>query len=127
MENVLLKECIYILNLKTIFTEKIAEKIFHDFEKKLIFSNYGLIDKEKNKYLKINNLIELAQIINKETLCYIIWDNESLPIIKTNFDNILRNLDDVLCVHYDTWIWIESENKVVEFNNNDEILIFNYT
>ena len=40
MENVLLKECINILNLKTIFTEKIAEKIFHDFEKKLIFSNF---------------------------------------------------------------------------------------
>lgn len=124
MENVLLKECIESLETKTIHINCTAEKIFTDFEEKLIFTSYRLIDKEKNKYLILKNILEIEKFINRNDTCFVIWDNENLPIIETVIEDVLKNLDDVLCVHYDTWLWIKGKEIVIEFNHNDEIVLF---
>ncbi|MFL0143628.1 CDI toxin immunity protein, partial [Tenacibaculum maritimum] len=57
--------------------------------------------------------------------CYIFWNDESLPVIKTKFNLFLKNIDDVLAVSYDTWILSNSEKIIIEFFHDDIISVIN--
>jgi hypothetical protein len=124
MENVLLKGCIDVLNKKIIYDKKNSKIIINDFSNKLIFTFYGLLDKEKNNNQIIKNISEVQLFFDLKSDCFIIWDNEELPVIETVTEEVFNNLDDVLCVHYDTWLWIKEKEIVIEFNHNNEIVLF---
>ncbi|WP_308728038.1 hypothetical protein [Bacillus sp. MYb209] len=49
------------------------------------------------------------------TIVYIIWDEASLPIIKTNLHQILQVIDDVTAVSFDTWIYSQDVGYVIEY------------
>lgn len=53
---------------------------------------------------------------------YIIWDEEGLPIIQTNIQSLLHNLDDVVAVAFETWIMATDMKKFIQFNARNTIV-----
>jgi len=123
----LLQECIGALkpNIEIIKGDD-SNKLFKSFEKLFVFTEYGRIDwsyyKDKLTVKSLNDLYNLP--IEK---CTIFWNDDSLPVIKTDFKLLLDNIDDVLAVSFDTWVLSESNDIVIEFFHDDKIQIVNLT
>ncbi|MGQ0437679.1 CDI toxin immunity protein, partial [Bacillus sp. B-TM1] len=58
-------------------------------------------------------------------IIYIIWDEASLPIIKTNLHQILQVIDDVTAVSFDTWLYSPNLGYAIEFYHEGEVRIGN--
>ncbi|PGM71264.1 hypothetical protein CN957_31040 [Bacillus cereus] len=56
---------------------------------------------------------------------YIIWDNARVPIIKTNLHQVLKVIDDVTAVSFDTWIYSPDMGYVIEYHHDGDIRIGN--
>lgn len=56
---------------------------------------------------------------------YIIWDNARVPIIKTNLHQVLKVIDDVTAVSFDTWIYSPDIGYVIEYHHDGDIRIGN--
>lgn len=56
---------------------------------------------------------------------YIIWDEATLPIIKTDLHQVLQVIDDVTAVSFDTWIYSPDTGYVIEYYHDGEIRIGN--
>ena len=54
---------------------------------------------------------------------YILWDEVSLPAVRTNLVKAIDVVDDVTAVSFDTWIFCSSENYVIEFYHENEIRV----
>ncbi|PEA18399.1 hypothetical protein CON40_25110 [Bacillus cereus] len=54
---------------------------------------------------------------------YIIWDNARVPIIKTNLHQVLKVIDDVTAVSFETWIYSPDMGYVIEYHHDGEIRI----
>ncbi|UYX52452.1 hypothetical protein M3Y14_29355 [Bacillus thuringiensis] len=59
----------------------------------------------------------------QSNIVYIIWDEASLPIIKTNLHQILQVIDDVTAVSFDTWIYSQDVGYVIEYYHEGEVRI----
>ena len=84
--------------------------------------NYSIINDE----ITINQLLEIANdtkivhhsdrpTLEKNHSYYVVWDDEQVPIIKCNGNDILNNWDDVIAVALYTCF--------VDYENNHSILI----
>ena len=132
----LYEECIEALgdNL-VIYSEEDSINIFNKFENS--FPMYYIADSilsriDWNKiYLKYtikHNLEELLTKIEKhykenDFEVYILWNEANLPVLKTTLKKVLLNIDDVTAVGFDTWIFCESNNYVIEFFHDGEIVL----
>lgn len=61
----------------------------------------------------------IAKMENKE--CYILWDEYSLPILKSDFSTIAKNIDDITIMAFDTFIIGCDLNWVLEFHHEGAI------
>lgn len=85
---------------------------------KIRFLPNGVIDWESypNSIAVLDFEKTSAKITNKS--CYIMWDEGTLPIVKTDLDSIKKNLFDVTRIAFDTWIVGENFEWVFEFHHS---------
>jgi hypothetical protein len=60
-------------------------------------------DKVKNEYHKIDKE-QLGSFIDGEEKCYILWSDGEVPVVKCNFQDIIKAWDDIECVAFDFFI-----------------------
>ena len=92
-------------------SNKLKEKIRKDFDIGIRGFN------PKSESVSPISLSDFKEKIIDLTQCYIMWDEFSLPIIKTSPIKIVENFDDITAVSFDTWIIDENYNWVIEINH----------
>lgn len=124
--NELFNECIITLGKKNV-TLMSLEETKHLFNLlKCIFpiSHWGKINwKQVAKKITIDSYQDISkQILNlvktKEQLVFVLWNNQSLPSIKTNLELVISHLDDILAVDFDTWVFSPDLCFVIEFDGD---------
>jgi hypothetical protein len=123
MISALFKECIEALG-SSVMVLSIAEsnKIFQVFEQSVpIYRGGSRIDWQqitiKTALNDPNNLaLALQKLLHEllDTTVYVLWNDESLPIIKTDLASVVTNLDDVISVCPETWLFNPSQRYIVE-------------
>lgn len=123
--DVLFQECKNVLNKCTILSLNESEEIFSKFENFYPILSSGSIDWKnfKGRSIKISNVSELNAYINKFSKYYILWDKNNIPCISCNFCEILKNVDDVLAVSFNTWLLSMDYKEVIEFYHLGNITI----
>ena len=123
-DDLLFAECIDALGNKVIILSKNeSDAIWAVFKSKIpIIKGGSRIDWNKiNKKVIISApdqiVINLEQLLSHpiEQTIYVLWNDLSLPIIKTDLDSVLKYFDDVTCVGFETWFFNPSEGYIVEF------------
>lgn len=71
----------------------------------------------ESEFVSTISVADFKEKIINQNRCYIMWDEFSLPVIKTSPIKILENFDDVTAVAFDTWIIDENYNWVIEINH----------
>lgn len=117
--NALLQECLSILgNDKKILSMEKQQQILAEFNSDLP----RLINSNRKKCVQsIQEL--LPQWINKSV--YIIWDEEKLPIIQTDFECVLDYIDDIVAVAFETWVVAIEMNQFIQFDARNKIIEIN--
>ncbi|MCW9134405.1 hypothetical protein OF830_26875 [Bacillus paramycoides] len=126
----LLDECIEALGENiVVFEGEEREKFLNSFENSFPITTWARIDWDKiQNYLDIYHIDEIEPYLyNRYSLhsniVYIIWNEASLPIIKTNLHQILQVIDDVTAVSFDTWIYSQDVGYVIEYYHEGEVRI----
>ena len=116
--NALLQECLETLeNNKKILSIEEQRQILDKF-------NIELPKLIKNRKKTVQSIQELSpQWMNR--LVYIIWDEEKLPIIQTDFESVLKHIDDIVAVAFETCIVAKNMNQFIQFDDRNRITEFN--
>lgn len=118
----LFEECILALEGHAIqMNDEKTKEIFKEMIIKFPITQWGRLEWDiiGNKLVEIeekdiiSKLCEVGLEVNKGI--YILWDNATLPAIKSNLANVLDVIDDVASVSFDTWIFCPESNYVIEF------------
>lgn len=122
----LLEECLIALgeNVSVLSPERTTE-VFDNLTKTFPISQWGRIDWEKIKHVirPSSKKYIKTYITPTESEVYILWDEASLPAIKTNLNSVLDVIDNVSIVSFDTWIYNPTDGYVIEFYHENEITI----
>jgi len=126
----LFNECIEALgeNIYTLSNNE-REKVLRDFENSFPFAEWGRIEWEKVPYhVKVNTVDEIISFLNKNLkeyskVIYVIWDEGTLPIIRSELNRVFEVIDDVTAVSFDTWIFSPYSGYVIEIFHNGEVRI----
>lgn len=122
----LYEECLEALrNNYTILSNDDGNKILSELEDKFPFTNWNRID--WNKIIKkeqVKSALDIKEeLTSYNSTVYIIWDEATLPIIKSDLFSVIDAIDDVTAVSFDTWIFSYIKQFVVEFYHGGEIKI----
>lgn len=52
---------------------------------------------------------------------YVVWDGGELPVVHGSLSSVVRNVEDVTAVSFDTWVVSEDFKGLVEMKGNGEI------
>ncbi|MBN2908783.1 hypothetical protein JQC72_04505 [Polycladomyces sp. WAk] len=126
----LFEECIHALgeNCKVLSKEE-TNRLFSKLGEKFPFTSWGRIDWEKvDNRLYLASSDEIIRYFKRETnpfngIVYIIWDEAALPAVKSDLQTILQVIDDVTAVSFDTWLYCPSDEYVIEFYHEGEIVL----
>lgn len=123
--DVLFQECKIVLNKCTILSLKESKEIFSRFENLYPILSSGSINWKnfKGTLVKISSVSELSAYINKSSKYYILWDKNNVPCILCDFYEILKNINDVLAVSFNTWLLSMDYKEVIEFYHLGNITI----
>ena len=120
----LFKECIDALQPNVVVLSiQETNKIFELFEVCIPIINGGSrIDWEKiSKKKFIDNLSEILPSLRKLTqdpidkAVYVLWNNASLRVIKTDLESVLNHFDDVTCLGFETWLFNPYQGYIIEY------------
>ena len=101
-------------------------KILNDSEKKLLldrvesrieFSASGIVWDSYPHYI---HFYPNEPITVNNTFCYIIWDEYTLPVLRTNLRDALSQLDLITIMAFNTWIIGSELDWVIEFHHEEE-------
>ncbi|MFF2909426.1 hypothetical protein [Paenibacillus sp. NPDC057934] len=120
----LFEECIEALGNPSIMSEIESQGEFNRFREIFSFS-YGRIDWSKiEKKEPVEEISDIPNKVNKHGDDFlIIWDNARLPIVKSNLESIIKALDDVLAVSFDTWLYRPEDGTIIEFFHEGDVTI----
>ena len=132
----LFEECLEALGKDAkVLTEDDTTKIFAQLEScfPMVYiaeSIWSRVDWSKisNKYTidaDINKTIEILKSnnLNIDNNVFILWNEATLPVVETKLNKILENIDDVIAVGFDTWIYCPYSNYLIEFYHENEITL----
>lgn len=124
----LFDECIEALGEGVvILSEEASGRIRNELTTAYPFTPWGRIDwnntiNKHNLRLAIDLMPALKSMsMDTGVLVYVIW-GEDYPVLQTNLQKVLRALDDVLAVNFDTFVYCPS-NYVIEFYHEGEITL----
>ncbi|MDY7224204.1 hypothetical protein P4637_09435 [Halalkalibacterium halodurans] len=125
----LFDECIEALGEDVqVFSDNNREQILSNFESSFPFK-WGRIEWENvSNYAEVNTIDEIIYFIDQNVdeysnVVYVIWDEGTLPIIKSTLDKIFKVIDDVTAVSFDTWIFCPSTGYVIEIFHDGEVKV----
>lgn len=126
----LLEECIEALGVNIeILEEKQGRTIIRKFENTFPITFWGRIDWENiQKYVELYNEDEIKAYLQNcfgtySHRVYLIWDDATLPVIKTELHQVLEVIYDVTAVSFDTWIYSPNIGFVIEYHHDGDIRI----
>jgi hypothetical protein len=122
----LFEECLAALGKGVIvLSEEESCKLFENMDKDFPITSWGRINWEKVKHAEhVQSINEITKNIGPaDAEVYLLWDEASLPAIKTNIKKIFEVLDDVTAVSFDTWIYNPRQGYVIEFYHENEIML----
>lgn len=106
-----------------------AAHVIADFERSFPFTKWGRIKWENvTDKAEINTIEEIYSFLNDKfdqytSIVYVIWDEETLPVIQSDLNKIVMVIDDVTAVSFDTWIYSPSAGYVIELFHDGEVKI----
>lgn len=116
-KNVLLLECMEALGTEgKVVGQEEKNVVYNCFKNKIPFLSSGVDWKQFDLYYKIYKFED----ITKKCKCkkfYIIWCDE-LPIIICDIDTIIRHINDVCAVEFDTWLLSADYREIIEFHHD---------
>ncbi|MBD2504564.1 CDI toxin immunity protein [Anabaena azotica] len=128
----LLNECLEALGDNiVVLSMSETENVFSIFEDMFPITSWARIDwgKIHNKVNIVSSkelVSSLNSFFNKEELeshPYILWNDASLPAIQAKLEQIVRVIDEVTSVSFDTWIFSPKLGYVIEFYHEGEITL----
>ena len=106
-ENELLQDCLNLLSdLQLLGEEQDVSKIVHLMCKKFPINEYRHIE---GAYKLVRD--EMDFLPNQ--MYYILWDDKALPILKCSGKSILKCLDDIFAVSFDTYIFSDNFSEII--------------
>ncbi|PJI09338.1 MULTISPECIES: hypothetical protein [Clostridium] len=121
--NVLLQECLESTGGKLLNYDE-GNKILEKIQVKIPFRLDGRVDFSKFKSKNnINTIASISELIKNSTEFYVMWDEVNLPCLKSELENIIKFIDDVTAVSFDTWIVSSDYNTIIEFYHDGEITL----
>ena len=90
----------------------------------LRLTKYGRLNVDSYK-THCNISMEKFMQYTEEKECYIVFNDAEIPIIKTFYNEIIANIDDVLAVSFDTWILSDDCSIIFEFYHDGLITMVN--
>ncbi|WP_237071922.1 hypothetical protein [Priestia flexa] len=81
-----------------------------------------------SNHAEVNTVDEIISFLDQNAneysnVVYVIWDEGTLPIIQTTLDKVLKDIDDVTAVSFDTWIFSPSTGYVIEIFHDGEVRV----
>ncbi|MGL5152763.1 MAG: hypothetical protein ACRC7N_19580 [Clostridium sp.] len=121
--NVLLQECVES-TVGELLNYDEGNKILEEIQEKIPFGLDGRVDfsKFKSKY-NIIAISSLSELIKNSIEFYVMWDEVNLPCLKSELKDIIRCIDDVTVVSFDTWVISSDYNIIIEFYHDGEIIL----
>ena len=121
--NVLLQECLESTGGELLNYHE-GNKVLEEIQEKIPFGLDGRVDfsKLKSKY-NIIEISSLSELIKNSIEFYVMWDQANLPCLKSKLKDIIRCIDDVTAVSFDTWVVSSDYNIIIEFNHEGEITL----
>ena len=128
----LLNECIEAIgDNAVVLSVPETENVFSIFEDMFPITSWARIDWEKiNEKVNLVSSNELVLSLNNyfnkkelESHTYILWDEGSLPAMEAKLEQIIKVIDDVTSVSFDTWIFSLEFGYVIEFYHEGDITI----
>lgn len=126
----LLEECIDALGKGTIvLSNQETIEIFKTFSNTLPITKWGRIDWEKiDKKIRVDSVNEILKYLHEQDKCvdsdiFVLWDEATLPAIQSDLNQVIKVIDDVTAVSFDTWLLSPIIKYVVEFYHNGEVTI----
>lgn len=121
--NVLLQECVESTGGKLLNYDE-GNRILEEIQEKIPFRLDGRVDFSKFKFKNnINTIASISELIKNSTEFYVMWDEVSLPFLKSELKDIIKFIDDVTAVSFDTWIVSSDYNTIIEFYHEGEITL----
>ena len=121
--NILFEEAVEALENVRILTSEHSDKVLKKFVSSFPFesSGGGRIDwKAIDSKVVIDDINDIRSdlTIDLSSLCFIIWNDASLPVLESNLKDVISAFDDVTAVSFDTWIFIPETINVIESLSN---------
>ncbi|WP_139691757.1 CDI toxin immunity protein [Sporolactobacillus terrae] len=117
----LFDECIETLHGDaSLLTDQNKDKVLKALESYFPFTEWGRIDWEKvHCHAEVTTTEEIVSFLDEHTsqhnyAIYIIWNEEALPILQSDLEQVLKSIDDVIAVSFDTWLFSPSSGFVIE-------------
>lgn len=118
----LLEECLGLLGKKIeVLSKEETDTIFESMLKIFPTTPWGRIDWNEVNHKRLSSISEIKKYISEKKEVYILWDEASLPSIKTSISNLLSHIDNILAVSFDTWLYFPDDKCVIEFYHEGEI------
>lgn len=125
----LFQECIDVLGEDiTIYSEEDTSKLFSEFASIFPITSWGQVDwialDDKITDIDLSSLVKMLKRRGLENLTVIVlWNYSDAPAIRANLENILINLNDVIAVGSDTFLFSPENRFVIEFHHEGEITL----
>ena len=97
------------------------DAVYRIFTEKVPFLPWGIDWEQFNAFQKISEIDEIYDKCESKEV-YIIW-SARFPIIKSDIDAIIKNIDDVCAVSPDTWLFFTNYDEVIEFHHDGKITL----
>lgn len=117
-KNILLQECLYSLGTDVVVLSSTEQVQFLDRFNNYLSSDFELF--ERKKFFDCKGIP-----MDFFNYCvYIVWDEQTLPIIKCTFSKIIEQFQNITAVSFDTWIVGENFEKFLLLNHDGEICAY---
>lgn len=119
--NLILENCLNKLGNKAIVLNEVqTNELEQLLEQRISFGNHGVDWSKYPNNIVLESIRDLSKR-NQNDICFIMWDEGTLPIIKSSFDNIESNIEDIIKVAFDTWIVSANFDWLLEFHHSGNI------
>lgn len=123
------EECLVALgNNAKAMSRKETKDIFEEMIGIFPITSWGRVDLDKiNRKIRVASIQDGINKIKEEKLIdgdvYILWDEASLPAVKTKIESVVNAIYDITAVSFDTWIFCPSKKYLIEFYHEHEITL----
>lgn len=125
----LFEECLQALGNKAeALSVEETNNNFKNLTNMFPMTSWGRVDwgRIENK-IEINEVIDIKEYLNScnrlDKTVILLWDEATLPAVKTDLEAVIDNIDDITAVSFDTWIFCPESRYLIEFYHESEVTL----